>query len=99
MLKENTDLVMEYLKYDELNNIEISICVEISYILGKQHNIDKLNNIILNYAQDGILTFSMFVLYCYKEYCKGKYWSIYELLDDKLEEIIENFINKYFKGE
>lgn len=99
MLKENTDLVMEDLKYDELNNIETSICVEIGYILGKQHNIDKLNNIISNYAQDGIFTFSMFVLYCYKEYCKGKHWSIYELLDDKLEELIENFVNKYFKGE
>lgn len=98
-MRENTKLIMEDLNFKELNNTDISICMELSYTIGRNEHVDKLNTIISNYSVDGMYTFSVFVLYCYKEYCKGEFWSIYELLDEKLEELIENFIKKYFVGE
>ena len=76
-MKENTKLINEDLNFEKLNNTEIATCIEMAYILRNNKKIEKLNEIITNFSCDGINTFSMFVLFCYGNYCKLEYWDIY----------------------
>ena len=73
MLREKTNLIIEDFKKRELGSNAIALCIEISYILGVNKNIEKINNIISKYSIDGLYTFSAFVLFIYDEYINCKY--------------------------
>ncbi len=97
MLKEKTDLIMKDLNFSNLSNTDIATCLEMAYALKNNNKIYKLNEIILNYATDGINTFAMFVLFCYADYCKFNYWDIYEFLCVETEKRIDKFVERYFE--
>jgi hypothetical protein len=99
MLKENIELLNKNLSFERLNNAEITTCIELAYILREYANDEllELNDTIRNYSNDGIYTFGLFVLFCYNEYCKGRYWDIYEFLNCEIKKCTENFIKRYFE--
>lgn len=99
MLREKTDLIIKDLNFKELNHEEIATCLEISYVLNdyKEKELFELNDLIKNYSNDGILTFGLFVLFCYQNYCKYEYWDIYDFLYSEIKNCIADFKNKYFE--
>lgn len=98
-MKEKRELVEQDLKYDKFYIDDMNYLIEFSYIIGKvckeqMAEFDKL----LEFCTDGVELYSLFVIFCYKEYCL--YYDDYvTFLEEKTEELITKFKEKYFEEE
>lgn len=100
--KEKTKLIDKDLDFTNFTDIDIANCIEISYYLAKFKDLSELNNIIGNYAMDGINTYAVFIRFCYIQYIttySNTFWSLEEMLEDNSKILIEEFIEKYFEEE
>lgn len=74
-------------------------CIEMSYILKGQKEIEELDNVIYNYANDGINTFGLFIMICCNKYRKNyNGLSIVDFINEEIENCIKEFITKYFEN-
>lgn len=80
-------------KYDRNDIIDM---IEISYNLYDKKEMKEFCD-LLDYANDGINTYGLFVKCCYDKYFKSSNCDIYSFLNTCLEECITEFKEKYFK--
>ena len=98
-MKEKRELIEQDLKYDKFYIDDINYLIEFSYILGKvckeqMSEFDKL----LEFCTSGIDLYSLFVIFCYKEF-SFDYGDYVTFLENKTEELITKFKEKYFEEE
>lgn len=95
--REKTNLIEKDLDFSNFNNIDISNLLEISYIFGKNnYRLNELNNIIMNFGNDGINTYATFIKYVYEK-CITNKLNYLELQEEETENLVNEFINKYFE--
>ena len=98
-MKEKTDLIYENLNFNNYDNVNIADMIEFSYYIATNKDLDILNEIIREYAMDGIITYAVFVKFCYEYYMTegaDKYWSLWEMADDCFSDLVNKFIEKYY---
>lgn len=96
-MKLNLEKVtLDFKKYfDE----DVSYMLEFSYVLGQKFQTDimcKLNDLILT-TDEGIRTYSLFVVFLYEKFCKNDGGDYLYFIDNNIEEILEEFKNYYFE--
>lgn len=95
-IQERTELIEKELQ--ELNDYtynSIINMVEMSYILSQKIEINKFNK-LLNYTDDGINLYGLFVKFLFDKYYKTNDADMSFFIDDNLNECINLFIKKYF---
>ena len=96
-MKERTDLIEKELQRDvEYNWYDIVDCLEISYILKGDKRISNIEEMIQEYAFDGINTWGIFIKYLYDKYRISTYASMYEFIHQEIEFYTEKFIQRFY---
>lgn len=98
-MKAKSELITNDLKYDKYFVDDINFLIEFSYVIGKSckeemAEFDKL----LEFCDDGIELYSLFVKFCYDEY-SNEMCSYVEYLERYISDLIKEFKNKYFEEE
>lgn len=96
-MKERTDLIEKELQTDvEYNWYDIVDCLEMSYILKGDKRISNIEEMIQEYAFDGINTWGIFIKYLYDKYRISTYASMYEFIHQEIEFYTEKFIQRFY---
>lgn len=98
--KEKEDLVL-----DDLNKLEegytrcdIVDMIEIGNMLANRNEMARFND-MLEFCNDGVNTFGLFVKFCYDIYCQYNYEDISSFLNYELDKCLDAFIMKYYEEE
>ena len=95
-IEERTELIEKELQ--ELNNYSYNLIinmVEMSYILAKKVEMNKFDK-ILNYSNDGINLYGLFVKFCFDKYYETNETDMCFFIDDNLDKCINLFKGKLY---
>ena len=93
------NLEKAYVDFKKYFDEDVSYMLEFSYVLGQKFQTDimcKLNDFILT-TDDGIKTYSLFVLFLYEQYAKNNGGDYINFINNNIEDIFEEFKNYYFE--
>lgn len=98
MLEEKCEKIENDL--NELNNgnykkHEIVDMIEISSVLSIMDELESFLE-LLEYANDGINTYALFIKNCYDKFSKSSYCDMYSFLNENLDDCMQEFKDTYF---
>lgn len=98
-MKLNLEKFYNDLDFKKYFNEDISYMLEFSYVLGQNFQKDimcKLHELIMT-TDDGIETYSLFIVFLYEQYCESNSRDYLYFINNNIESIFKEFKNYYFE--